>query len=119
MFHINEFKKISGVTVRTLRYYDKLNLLKPSSKTQGGHRLYSHTELKKLQQIQFLKNIGFQLSEIKNMLESEEWDWSKSLMKQLSYVMSEKERLSEIELSLRELINGIAVDGEEFRIKKS
>lgn len=118
MFHINEFKKISGVTVRTLRYYDKLNLLKPSSKTQGGHRLYSHTELKKLQQIQFLKNIGFQLSEIKNMLESEEWDWSKSLMKQLSYVMSEKERLSEIELSLRELINGIAVDGEEFRIKK-
>ncbi|ATP39962.1 MerR family transcriptional regulator [Solibacillus sp. R5-41] len=118
MFHINEFKKLSGVSVRTLRYYDKIGLLKPVSKTEGGHRLYSNSELKKLQQIQFLKTIGFQLSEIKMMLESEEWDWSNSLLKQLSYVISEKERLSKIESSLRELINGIAIDGEEFRIKK-
>ncbi|MFO1441807.1 MerR family transcriptional regulator [Bacillus sp. Bva_UNVM-123] len=118
MFHINEFKKLSGVSVRTFRYYDKIGLLKPVSKTEGGHRLYSNTELKKLQQIQFLKTIGFQLSEIKTMLESEEWDWSNSLMKQLSYVISEKDRLSKIEISLRELINGIAIDGEEFRIKK-
>ncbi len=109
---------MSGVSVRTLRYYDKIELLKPASKTQGGHRLYSNTELKKLQQIQFLKTIGFQLSEIKIMLESEEWDWSISLMKQLSYVMSEKDRLSKIEFNLRELINGIAIEGEEFRIKK-
>lgn len=118
MFHINEFKKLSGVSVRTFRYYDKIGLLKPVSKTEGGHRLYSNTELKKLQQIQFLKTIGFQLSEIKAMLESEEWDWSNSLMKQLSYVISEKDRLSKIEISLRELINGLAIDGEEFRIKK-
>lgn len=118
MFHINEFKKLSGVSVRTLRYYDEMGLLKPVSKTEGGHRLYSNIELKKLQQIQFLKTIGFQLSEIKMMLESEEWDWSNSLMKQLSYVISEQDRLSKIEISLRELINGIAIDGEEFRIKK-
>lgn len=118
MYHINEFKELSGVSARTFRYYDKIGLLKPVSKTEGGHRLYSNTELKKLQQIQFLKTIGFQLSEIKIMLESEEWDWSDSLMKQLSYVINEKERLSEIEISLRELINGIAIDGEEFRIKK-
>ena len=118
LFHINEFKKLSSVSVRTLRYYDKIGLLKPVSKTEGGHRLYSNTELKKLQQIQFLKTIGFQLSEIKIMLESEEWDWSNSLMKQLSYVIKEKGRLSKIEISLRELINGIAIDGEEFKIKK-
>lgn len=118
MFHINEFKKLSGVSVRTLRYYDKIGLLKPVSKTERGHRLYSNNELKKLQQIQFLKTIGFQLSEIKMMLESEEWDWSNSLMKQISYVISEKDRFSKIEISLRELINGIAIDGEEFRIKK-
>ncbi|AVK83825.1 MerR family transcriptional regulator [Lysinibacillus sp. B2A1] len=118
MYHINEFKKLSGVSVRTLRFYDKIGLLKPVSKTEGGHRLYSNTELKKLQQIQFLKTIGFQLSEIKIMLESEEWDWSKSLIKQLSYVIKEKDRLSKIEISLRELINGIAIDGEEFKIKK-
>lgn len=118
MLHINEVKKMSGVSVRTLRYYDKIGLLKPASKTQGGHRLYSNTELKKLQQIQFLKTIGFQLSEIKIMLESEEWDWSISLMKQLSYVINEKDRLTKIEYNLRELINGIAIEGEQFRIQK-
>jgi DNA-binding transcriptional MerR regulator len=118
LLHINEVKKMSGVSVRTLRYYDKIGLLKPASKTQGGHRLYSNTELKKLQQIQFLKTIGFQLSEIKIMLESEEWDWSISLMKQLSYVINEKDRLTKIEYNLRELINGIAIEGEQFRIQK-
>lgn len=118
MFHINEFKKLSGVSVRTLRHYDKIGLLKPTAKTEGGHRLYSHQELKKLQLILFLKTIKFQLSEIKSMLESDEWDWSNSLAKQLSYVLSEKKRLSKIEISLRELINGMAVDGEEFRIVK-
>lgn len=118
MFHINEFKKLSGVSVRTLRHYDKIGLLKPTAKTEGGHRLYSHQELKKLQLILFLKTIKFQLSEIKIMLESEEWDWSNSLAKQLSFVLSEKKRLSKIEISLRELINGMAVDGEEFRIVK-
>lgn len=118
MFHINEFKKLSGVSVRTLRHYDKIGLLKPTAKTEGGHRLYSHQELKKLHLILFLKTIKFQLSEIKSMLESDEWDWSNSLAKQLSYVLSEKKRLSKIEISLRELINGMAVDGEEFRIVK-
>ena len=117
MLHIHEMKKISGVSVRTLRYYDQIDLLKPASKTEGGHRLYSNNELKKLQQIQFLKNIGFPLSEIKSMLEEEEWDWSISLMKQLSYVLSEKNRLSKLEVHLRELINGIAIEGEEFKIK--
>lgn len=118
LLHINEVKKISGVSVRTLRYYDQMNLLKPISKTEGGHRLYSSIELKKLQQIQFLKTIGFQLKEIKKMLDSEEWDWSSSLMKQLSYVKAQKDDLTEIEFNLRELINGVVIDGEDFRIKK-
>ena len=118
LLHINEVKKMSGLSVRTLRYYDQIGLLKPASKTDGGHRLYSNTELKKLQHIQFLKTIGFTLSEIKEMLESEDWDWSVSLMKQLFYVLNEKERLSKIEGNVRELINGIAIEGDEFKIQK-
>lgn len=56
MLHINEVKKMSGVSVRTLRYYDQIELLKPASKTQGGHRLYSNTELKKITANTILKN---------------------------------------------------------------
>ncbi|MCL1696787.1 MULTISPECIES: MerR family transcriptional regulator [unclassified Lysinibacillus] len=113
MIHINKVAELTGVTVRTLRHYDKIGLLKPPSKTEGGHRLYTNTEIKKLQQIQFLKKIGFRLNEIMNMLASSEWDWSDSLKSQLSFVIKEQENLKNIEQSLRELIHGIAIEGEE------
>ncbi|MFA2566860.1 MerR family transcriptional regulator [Bacillus wiedmannii] len=113
MIHINKVGELTGVTVRTLRYYDKIGLLKPASKTEGGHRLYTNEEIKKLQQVQFLKKVGFPLQEIKNMLDFNEWNWSDSLQSQLSYVIKEQEHLKKIELSLRELINGIAIEGEE------
>ncbi|MGH0543206.1 MerR family transcriptional regulator [Bacillus cereus] len=113
MIHINKVGELTGVTVRTLRYYDKIGLLKPASKTEGGHRLYTNEEIKKLQQVQFLKKFGFPLQEIKHMLDFNKWDWSDSLKSQLSYVINEQENLKKIELSLREMINGIAIEGEE------
>ncbi|MFD3450095.1 MerR family transcriptional regulator [Microbacteriaceae bacterium 4G12] len=113
MIHINKVGELTGVTVRTLRYYDKIGLLEPASKTEGGHRLYTNEEIKKLQQVQFLKKVGFPLQEIKNMLASSDWDWSDSLKSQLSYVIKEQENLKKIELSLREMIHGIAIEGEE------
>ena len=113
MIHINKVGELTGVTVRTLRYYDKIGLLKPASKTEGGHRLYTNEEIKKLQQVQFLKKVGFPLQEIKHMLGFNAWDWSDSLKSQLSYVINEQENLKKIELSLREMINGIAIEGEE------
>lgn len=121
MIHINKVAELTGVTVRTLRYYDKIGLLKPASKTEGGHRLYTNEEIKKLQQVQFLKKVGFPLQEIKHMLDFNEWDWSDSLKSQLSYVINEQEHLKKIELSLREMINGIALEGEEswIAIQKS
>ncbi|EMA6344089.1 MerR family transcriptional regulator [Bacillus cytotoxicus] len=113
MIHINKVGELTGVTVRTLRYYDQIGLLKPASKTEGGHRLYTNEEIKKLQQVQFLKKVGFSLHEIKNMLASSAWDWSDSLRRQLSFVIKEQENLKRIELSLREMIHGIAIEGEE------
>ncbi|USL11104.1 MerR family transcriptional regulator [Bacillus bombysepticus] len=113
MIHINKVGELTGVTVRTLRYYDEIGLLKPTSKTEGGHRLYTNEEIKKLQQVQFLKKVGFRLHEIKDMLSFSDWDWSDSLKNQLSFVINEQENLKKIELSLRELIHGIAIEGEE------
>lgn len=108
--------EMTGVTVRTLRHYDHIGLLQSSSKTEGGHRLYNHTDLKKLQQIQFMKKIGFRLNEIKNMLKSSDWDWSDSLKKQLSYVKQEQENLSKIESTLRELIHGMAIEDKSNEV---
>jgi len=120
LIHIKEVAKQTRITVRTLRYYDQIGLLTASSKTEGGHRLYSEEELKKLQFIQFLKGMGYKLQDIKEMLSDSNWNWSNSLNSQLAYILEEQERLRSIESSLRELINGIAAeDGDErFAIQK-
>ena len=62
---ISEFASVGDVTVRTLRYYDKINLLKPSDYTEGGHRLYTKDDLYVLQQIQSFKHLGFRLGKFK------------------------------------------------------
>ncbi|MGR5906870.1 MerR family transcriptional regulator [Bacillus paranthracis] len=55
---IQQLTRETGVTVRTLRYYDQIDLLKPSGKTEGGHRLYSEADVIRLQQILFFKGNG-------------------------------------------------------------
>lgn len=67
-FTISEFSKRARITVRTLRFYEELELLVPTQKNNAGHRLYGLTELAKLQQIQSLKFIGYSLQEIKTFV---------------------------------------------------
>ncbi len=62
-----DFAKKAQVTLRTIRYYDKQNVLKPSAHTESGARLYTDEDLTKLQQILLLKYLGFSLDEIKEM----------------------------------------------------
>lgn len=56
---INEVAKLTGVTVRTLHYYDEIDLLKPSEITEAGYRLYDSTALETLQQISFFRELDF------------------------------------------------------------
>lgn len=111
MLHINKAAELMGVTVRTLRYYDKAGLIQPAAKTEGGHRLYAVEELKRLQQVQFLKKGGFSLKEITRILDSPDWDWGQSLKNQLASVLEEQKKLANMETALRELINSISLEG--------
>ncbi len=65
---VGELAKEMDVTVRTLQYYDKEGLLKPSSKSEGGHRIYTKKDMIKLHQILSLKYLGFSLEEIKEKI---------------------------------------------------
>ncbi|MHC6180450.1 methyltransferase domain-containing protein [Clostridium sp. JNZ X4-2] len=65
---IGNFAKKSGVTLRTLRYYDKIGLLKPCSYNQSGHRLYNLEDFGKLQKILTLKFIGLSLQDISRIM---------------------------------------------------
>ncbi|MGQ5708266.1 MerR family transcriptional regulator [Lactobacillus sp. PSON] len=62
-----EFAKKAHVSIRTIRYYDQKNLLKPAVRTSGGARRYTEQDLVKLQQILLLKYLGFSLEEIREM----------------------------------------------------
>ncbi|WP_026887017.1 MerR family transcriptional regulator [Clostridium beijerinckii] len=71
---ISEFAKRSGVTIKTLRYYDEIGLLKPSTKTETGYRVYCDNDFIKLQQITMLKFIGLSLEEIKQLTSGKEYN---------------------------------------------
>ena len=64
---INEVAKLANISRRTLHYYDKINLLSPSRKTENGYRIYSRQDLELLQQIMFFKELDFTLADIKKL----------------------------------------------------
>ena len=85
MYTIGKLSKNTGVTVRTLDYYDEIGLMKPSSKTEGGHRLYSEDDVLRLERILALKYMGFSLEQIKDILENSTSTWQESIQQQLEF----------------------------------
>jgi DNA-binding transcriptional MerR regulator len=69
---IGELARRTGVSVRTLHYYDEIGLLSPSLHSTAGHRIYGVREVTRLQQIRSLQQLGFGLKEIQTMLASKE-----------------------------------------------
>lgn len=66
MYRIGEFSTLTGVSVKTLRYYDEINLLKPSNVDKfTNYRYYTEEELQQFKRIEYLKRLGFTLEEIK------------------------------------------------------
>lgn len=69
---VGELAALTGLTIRTLRYYDQIELFSPSQYTDSGHRLYTQTDLSKLHQIMALKQIGLSLEDIKSVIADKE-----------------------------------------------
>ncbi len=67
-WYVKEFGKLTGVSVRTLHHYDKIGLLKPSGRMPNGYRVYTATDICKLEQIVALKFFGLSLSRIKDLV---------------------------------------------------
>ena len=79
---INELVKLSGVSARTLRYYDEIGLLKPSMVEQNGYRQYSQPDIDRLQQILFYRALDFKLEQIKVLLEDPQFEVKEALRNQ-------------------------------------
>ncbi|RTE10634.1 MerR family transcriptional regulator [Paenibacillus whitsoniae] len=65
---VGDLSRMTGLTVRTLRFYDQIGLFSPSAQTDTGHRLYNERDLSRLTQIMSLKELGISLEEIKSIV---------------------------------------------------
>ena len=90
---ISEVAKLTGITVRTLHYYDEIGLLKPSEITEAGYRLYSREDLEILQQILFFRELDFPLSQIKEIMNNPNYDKEEALKKQKELLIQQRQRI--------------------------
>lgn len=101
---VKEISRLTGISVRTLHYYDKINLLKPTQITDAGYRLYDDTALKRLHSILLFRELQFPLKEIKAILDSPDFDTQTALKEQIKLLELQRNRLDEIIISAREIL---------------
>ena len=108
--HIKEFAELTGVSVRTLHYYDEIGLLKPSFvDEQNGYRFYDEHCLERMQEILFYRELDFSLKDIHAILSSHNYDKQKALKEQKHLLTLKKERLERLIMALDS-----AMKGEDF-----
>lgn len=120
MRKISEMSKLTGVSIRTLQYYDKIGLLCPTEYTESGYRLYDDTALERLQQILLFRELEFPLKEIKRIINSPEFDRQKALEQQITLLTLKKEHLENLISFAREIqrIGGKIMDFSVFDTQK-
>lgn len=122
--HVREFAKLTGVSVRTLHFYDEIGLLKPSSvDEQNGYRFYDECSLTRMQEILFYRELDFPLKEIRMILSSPDYDKQNALKEQKQLLTLKKERLERLISALDgamkgEFVNMNVFDNSEFEAKR-
>ena len=96
MMTVNEASKLTGVSIRTLQYYDKIGLLHPAKYTEAGYRLYDDAALETLQQILLFRELEFSLKDIKEIISSPDFDRSKALEQQIELLKLKKEHIENL-----------------------
>lgn len=103
---ISQVTELTGISTRTLQYYDEIGLLKPSELTQSGYRLYDDEASQKLQQILFFKELGFKLKEIKEILQKPDFDRIKAFKEQKELLLLKRNRTDRLIQLLSRLEKG-------------
>lgn len=96
IFTVGSFAKLTGITERALRYYDRKGLLTPSAYNQQGHRLYTHDNLVEVQKILTLKYLGYSLEEIAEHLENSGKNIMDSLTEQTNLLQQKRNHIDQV-----------------------
>lgn len=115
MMTVHEVSKISGVSIRALHHYDRIGLLPATEVSSAGYRLYDDAALEQLQMILLFKELQFPLKEIKEILNTPDFDRSKALEQQIHLLELRREHLD----NLIDLARGIKMIGVKKMSKMS
>jgi DNA-binding transcriptional MerR regulator len=92
-YTIQRLAKMSGVSTRTLRYYDEIGLLKPAKINSSGYRIYGKEEIDRLQQILFYRYLEFDLNTIRRIITSPDFDVEKALFEHRDLLLEKKSKI--------------------------
>lgn len=117
---VKQVSELTGISVRTLHYYDEIGLFKPSRVTDAGYRLYDEDALQTLQQILFFRELDFPLKDIQTiMLDDPDYDRKKAFAAQRKLILAKRDRLNRLLDLLDKLIKGeTCMSFEEFHMNE-
>ena len=104
---VKEVSMITGVSIRTLRYYDEIGLLKPTELTETGYRLYDNKALEKLQEILFFRELEIPLITIKEIMDTPNYDKEQVLITQKNLLEQKRNRLNGIIELITDVMKGV------------
>lgn len=117
-YTVGEVADLAKISVRTLHHYDEIGLLKPGARTDAGYRLYTDRDLERLQQALFFRELGFDLSDIRDMLSGPGFDRGEALRMQRDLLARKRARLDSmidaVELSILAAEGGVTLDKEDM-----
>ena len=97
---VGELAQRTGLTIRTLHYYDEIALLKPSLRTEAGYRVYTPGDLERLQQVLLLRWLGFSLADIRHCLDGQEFSPMEVIRLHIAGLQEQIELQEELRASL-------------------
>ena len=100
---VKEVSKLTGVSVRTLHYYDAIGLLEPTKVTDAGYRMYDDTALSRLQNILLFRELQFPLKEIKEILDSPNFNQEEAVAQQIKLLELQYKHIGELISFAREI----------------
>lgn len=103
---VKEVSELTGISVRTLHYYDEIGLFEPTIVSEAGYRLYDDKALERLQQILFFREFDMPLKEIKSIMENPNLDKNQLLCSQKQVLILKKERLERLIASIDDILKG-------------
>ena len=92
-YTVQKLGKIAGVSTRTLRYYDEIGILKPARINSSGYRIYGQSEVDKLQQILFYRELGVSLESIKDIVTAPSFDGTNALREHRVKLLAKRQQL--------------------------